>query len=117
MSIRRRYFVTLVSMCCWFRVVAAPGVRAVDDLLDEDLGFNSGVGGSKFGEIATKTLNHRDVDANFVINNLPVMYGRPRFMCGKVHKLSRTGLSCQLPRRTISAKLCPFLSFPWRFYD
>lgn len=51
--------------------------HAADEQLDEDLGFNSGVGGSRFGEIAEKTLNHRDVDATFIINNLPVMYGRP----------------------------------------
>ncbi|MBY0549270.1 MAG: hypothetical protein K2W95_18490 [Candidatus Obscuribacterales bacterium] len=77
MSIRRRYFVTLISMCCWLSVVALPGARAADDLLDEDLGFDSGVGGSRFGDILNQTLSHKDLDAHFIINNLPVKYGRP----------------------------------------
>lgn len=74
MEMCRAVFASVLAGCC---IVMVPHAVAADDMLDEDLGFNSGVGGSKFGEIVEKSLNHRDLDAHFVINNLPVRYGRP----------------------------------------
>jgi hypothetical protein len=47
------------------------------DLQEEDLGFNTTIGGSKLGEIADITFIHREQDARFVINNLPVWYREP----------------------------------------
>ena len=48
-----------------------------DDLTHEDLGFNTNYKNSKLGDIADRAYSHRDWDARFVINNLPISYKQP----------------------------------------
>ena len=57
-------------------VISCAQPASCEDESDEDLGFNTNSGSKKLGSIAGKAFHHREWDASFICNNLPVSYCR-----------------------------------------